>query len=157
MRTRTLKTAMAAGLLLVASTASAQTAVTTITFTLPVNLAQLPPELTRVRLVCAISRSAVLVYDPYMSTAVSDFDVNVLPKDELPVVSGQLVATLTVAYPIMDGWIKPQAIGQPADYECRLFGFSTSQQAWDMFSATAKWPEFRINPAPAPIKASFTW
>lgn len=140
----------------ITSPGAAQTA-TTVTFTMPVTLTQLSPDLSRVRMVCAILPNVVLVYSPGEDLAVKSFDVNVLPKDELPVTSGQLSATLRVVYPIDAGWLKRDPAGTTSQYECRLQGFSTSLQLWEFFSSTPKWPVFLLNPAPAPVKSSFNW
>lgn len=156
MSLRVIGTAAAVLLASIRSEAAAQT-VTTITFTVPVHLTQLSPDLARVRMACAILPSSVLVYSPDENWKITTFDFDALPKDELPVASGQLVATLRVVYPIDAGRLKPSAIGQPAQYECRLQGFSTSLQAWDAFSATPKAPAFLLNPAPAPVKGTFFW
>lgn len=146
----------AAFMVCITSPVAAQTA-TTVTFTMPVNLTQLSPDLSRVRMVCAILPNTVLVYSPAENVAVTSFDIDALPKDELPVASGQLVATLRVVYAIDAGWLKKDPAGSTWQYECRLQGFSTSLQLWEFFSSTPKWPVFLLNPAPAPVKSSFIW
>ena len=136
---------------------AAQTVVTTITFSIPLNLTRLSPDLARVRLVCAILPGGSLVYSKYENDAISTFDVNALPKADLPVVGGQVQATLSVDYPIWDGWLKSGISGSTNQYECRLQGFSMASQSWDFFSATPKDPSFLLTPAPAPIKGSINW
>ena len=139
------------------SAVAAQTVVTTVTFSIPLNLTNLSPDLARVRLVCAILPGGSLVYSKSENDAASTFDVNALPKADLPVVGGQVQATLSLDYPIWDGWLKAGINGSTNQYECRLQGFSMTSQTWDYFSATPKDPAFLLTPAPVPIKNSIVW
>jgi hypothetical protein len=139
------------------SPVTAQNTVTTVTFTMPVNLTQLSPDLGKVRMACVISPNLLLVYDRNFNLAISSFDFDALPRDELPVVSGQLAATLRVVSAIDAGWLKGDPAGSTWQYECRLQGYSTSSQGWGDFSATPKSPALTLNPAPAPVRGSFTW
>ena len=139
------------------ASAGAQTIATTVTFTMPVSLTQLSPDLSRVRMACAIMPNAVLINDRNLNLAISNFDFDVLPRDDLPVASGQLVATLRVVYPIDAGWLKGDPSRTISQYECRLQGFSAASQAWDVFSTTPKAPAFLLNPAPTPVKGTINW
>jgi len=119
-----------------------------VTFEMPVNLTQLSPDIERVRVSCWIASSAL----PFAAPTSPD----VFPKDESPVVLGQVVKTMTVLFPIPTGALQ-DPIGKTAEYMCLLMGFSKSLQRWDGFSETSTVPAFRIKPTPAPIQGTFVW
>ena len=139
---------------------SAQTTTTTyetaVTFTLPVNLTQLSPDLERVRFLCIIQPGQTLIYPPAVSQAMATSMLLSWPnRDELPVVSGKVVGTMRIVYPLATEWfVNP--IGQSATYSCGLLGYSTSLQRWEMFSATSPIPAFKLNPEPM-FNGTFVW
>jgi hypothetical protein len=135
---------------------SAQTAATAVTFTVSLNLTQLPPDLERVRLICFIKPSAVLLYPAGMGQALTPTSETFPYKSELWVAAGQVVGTMSVVYPIFAEWLK-DPIGKTADYECWLQGFSTSLKRWDFFSESPSAPVFLLKPAPPLQQGTFVW
>ena len=147
---------VALGLLLfnqVTAQAQGVTVATNITFTMPVNLTQLHPDLVKVKFFCAITSSA-LTYP----LGTNPFNQNPLPPpvDEVWVTNGQVVNTMRVVVPIAKEWLN-NPIGKTADYTCVLVGFSKSLNRWDGFSETATDPVFYLKPAPPVIQRSFVW
>lgn len=139
--------------------AASQTIATAITFTLPLNLTQLSSDLEKVRFICAIGESSVFKYPPLLlqSTSSGNFD-NWFAKQDLPVVAGQLVATMSVVHPIAPEWFVGNPSGQTADYTCFLMGFSRSRQTWGAFSETTTDPTYLLKPAPqGPMQGTFKW
>src|SRR5688500_15725136 len=125
MRPLTFATALAAGMIAMPTPGSAQAAATSVTFTVTLNLTQLAPDLERVRLICFIKPSAVLVYPATLGQGLTLISETFPWKSELWVVAGQVVGTMSVVHPIFAEWLK-DPIGKTADYECWLQGFSTS-------------------------------
>lgn len=156
-------TAMAAtALCAIPALLSAQIAVqnstmeTAITFTVPVNLTQLSPDLERVRLLCMINPSQELAYPQAFMQPLSQ-DPSQWPfKDELWVVSGKVVATMRIIYPLATEWFN-NPIGKTASYTCAITGFSRSLQRWDAFDENSTVPAFRLKPTPPAINGTFVW
>ena len=114
-----------------------------VTFKVPLNLTQVSSDIAKVALWCVIS-----------STAITTRDGKLFKQEELPVSGGQLVTTATVVVAV-SGLYNP--VGKVAGYECRLSGFSTSLQRWDVFSETQTVPAFRLSPTPGVLQGSFVW
>lgn len=123
---------------------------TSVTFTLPVNLTQLSSDLERVRLRCMVGGEGMAWPSSYMSSEAS------VPRDEVPVLGGQLVTTMKIMVPIPVEFFK-DPIGKTAEYQCGIDGFSKSLQRWDFFSETPTAPAFLLKPAPPVIQGTFTW
>jgi len=114
-----------------------------VTFKVPLNLTQVSSDIAKVAVWCVIS-----------STAITTRDGKLSKQEDLPVSGGQLVTTATVVVAV-SGLDNP--VGKVAGYECRLSGFSTSLQRWDVFSETQTVPAFRLSPTPAVLQGSFVW
>ena len=127
--------------------------VTAFTFTMQVNLTQLSTDLEKVGLMCAINPSTVFKM-PAPSTMQGMIEV--MAKDYLPVVAGQVVGTLRAVFPIPAEWLV-NPIGQPGDYTCMLLGLSRSEQKWGAFSETSTIPALLLKPAPQQITGTFKW
>jgi hypothetical protein len=125
---------------------------TSVTFTLPVKLTQLPPDLERVRLSCFLTSLALrLPSGPSLLFPESLFR----PVDDVLVTSGQLITTMKVVY-----WLPVELfdnpIGKTAEYECGLQGYSKALQRWDILQEAATAPVFTVKPTPQ-AKGSFVW
>jgi hypothetical protein len=143
--------ATAAWTLGTASPLAAQTMATTITFSVPVNLTQLSPDLERVRLICMIMPSEVLKYPTGFGN-----NMEQLPRDEMWVTGGQVVNTMRVVFPIATEWLV-NAVGKTANYQCQLMGYSKSLQQWGPFSETSSVPTFFLKGLPNAIGGEFVW
>ena len=164
---RILGAAIAAWTLGVTSPATAQlfpagqTFATAVTFTMPVNLTQLSPDLERVRLICFIQPSDVLKYPDMMAALFSNsasMTSDQFPwKDETWVVGGQVVTTMSVVIPIATEWLLNPS-GKTATYNCGLLGFSKSLKQWgpfgDYYPAGAP---FLLKGMPNQISGTFEW
>jgi hypothetical protein len=118
-----------------------------VTFSVPLNLTHLLPDLAKVEVYCTISSSAIPQYGGIGHALLKG-------QQDIVVSGGQVVTTATVVVAV-NGLINP--VGQTAHYDCKLSGFSTSLQTWgslDPFSTTMA---FRVSPATAPLSGSFTW
>lgn len=158
MRPLTFATALTAGMITMPNLGTAQAAATAVTFTVSVNLTQLSPDLERVRVICYIKPSAVLVYPSIMSTTLQPNAEQFPYRSEMWVAAGQVVGTMSVVIPIPAEWLK-EPIGKTAEYECWLQGFSTSLKQWGFFSDPPSAPAFLLKPAPAPtlLHGTFVW
>jgi len=156
MRPLTFATALMAGMIAMPTPGSAQAAGTAVTFTVSLNLTQLPPDLERVRLVCLIQPSAVLVYPAILGQGLTLTSEAYPWKSELWVAAGQVVGTMSVVYPIPAEWLK-DPIGKTAEYQCMLLGFSASLKRWDFFSDSPSAPVFLLKPAPGIQQGTFVW
>lgn len=140
---------------------STQTATTTmetaITFTMPVNLTQLSPDLERVRFICIINPGQELGYPSTISQPMQQGDVSKWPfYAEMWVVGGKVVGTMQIIYPLATEWFN-SPIGKTASYTCALVGFSRTLQKWDTFSETSTVPAFQLKPTPAAMQGTFVW
>jgi hypothetical protein len=129
-----------------------------VTFTMPVQLTLLSPDVDRVGLVCVIIPSQVLQYPDDLTrilTSTRAVSESWPFRDELPVVAGQAAGTLDVVHRLATEWFR-DPIGKNADYTCSLVGYSKSLQRWDAFSETPTEPVFLLNPTPR-IRGVFTW
>ena len=137
-----------AGLLLVAGAASrpaeAQT-VGDVTFTVPLNITQMSPDITKVAVWCKITGPAITTRSG-----------NIGAQVELVPQGGQVVATDTVVvkWPVTD-YTNPT--GTQASYSCSLSGFSNSLQRWDIFREDHPTPVFRLRPTPTELTGTFVW
>lgn len=114
-----------------------------VTFSLPLNLTQLPPDIGKIVVWCQINSSAINNRNGYISK-----------QEEYVPSGGQVVTTATIVVPTTD-LLDP--IGKQAAYTCVLSGFSNSLQKWDTFREDHPTPVFRLKPTPADMKGTFTW
>ena len=133
------------------SSTSQLTVATTVTFNIPVNLTQLSPDLEKVMAVCVVTSEA-LAQPPVNTT-----NVTALPNDQIPVVNGQVIATMRVLVPIYAEFLKADAKDKEAQYQCALMGFSRSAQGWGQFSESSPAAALLLKPAPLPITGTFRW
>ena len=130
--------------------------VTAVTFTVPLNLTQLPPDLERVKVACAIFGEGIgTSVNPLTPTPEPTSDSYPF-KQELFVTAGQVVATASIQVVVfMDEQKNP--IGKPAQYGCGVMGYSKSLNRWEAFSETPSAPVFMLKPAPPVIQGTFVW
>lgn len=131
--------------------ASSQATDPTITFTMPLKLTNISPDISKVGIWCRIRSTALLTRDNRVSTQV-----------EFPVRSGQVVSfeyqpVSTATVEVKATNLDANALGKDASYECTLTGFSNSLQRWDMFNESHTVPAFRLSPTPAPLTGVFVW
>ena len=139
--------------LAISATVSAQSS--DVTIRVPLSLTQLAPDISKVRVLCAIRSSVVRVVttiDRYGNAIAGP-----MADRELPISGGQAVVTLDLAVPIPPSSFTGPSVGQNATWECGLTGFSTSGNRWDAFNATHANPAFRLSPTPGTITGNFTW
>ena len=147
MKTR-IPSLVAAAVLVVAGGATrpaeAQT-VGDVTFTVPLNITQLSPDITKVAVWCKIT-------GPGINTRTGNIGAQV----EFVPSGGQVVTTasVVVAYPAGD---MTNPAGQQATYACTLSGFSNSLQRWDVFREDHATPVFRLKPTPPELSGTFIW
>jgi hypothetical protein len=132
--------------------------VTAVTFTVPLNLTQLPPDLERVKVACAIFGEGIATgtsLNP-LSPSPQDPSSESYPfKQELFVTAGQVVATASIQVVVfLDG---QKAIGKTAQYGCGVMGYSKSLNRWELLSETPSSPVFMLKPAPPAIQGTFLW
>jgi hypothetical protein len=138
-----------AGLLVVAGgairPAEAQQRVGDVTFTVPLNITQLSPDITKVAVYCRITGPAITTRSG-----------NIGAQVELVPQGGQVVttATVVVTWPLTD---MTDPTGTQANYDCLLSGFSNSLQRWDRFYEEQATPVFRLKPTPPALTGTFTW
>jgi len=125
-------------------TAEAQT-VGDVTFTVPLNITQLSPDITKVAVWCKITGPAITNRSGYIGT-----QVELVPQ------GGQVVttATVVVSWPPTD---LTNPTGTQASYSCALSGFNNLLQRWDNFREDQPTPAFRLKPTPTELTGTFVW
>jgi hypothetical protein len=136
-----------AGLLVVAGGAvrPAEAQVGDVTFTVPLNLTQMSPDITKVAVWCRITGPAIHTRSG-----------NIQAQVELVPQAGQVVTTPTVVV----AWVNTDMTdptGTQASYTCSLSGFSNSLQRWDVFREDHPTPAFRLKPTPTELTGTFVW
>ena len=138
-----------AGLLAVAGgairPAEAQQRVGDVTFTVPLNITQMSPDITKVAVWCKITGPAITTRSG-----------NIGAQVELVPQGGQVVttATIVIPWPLTD---MTDPTGTQASYSCSLSGFSNSLQRWDIFREDHPTPAFRLKPTPTELTGTFVW
>jgi len=122
-----------------------------VTFTIPLNLTQLSPQIEKVFISCEIMSSAILVNRTKNMGRVTP------PWLEIPNTSGQIVTTATFVIPLPFGTLSETAPGTSASYVCYLGGYSRTTGQPTSFSETAADPAFRLSPSPTSLYGNFTW
>ena len=136
-----------AGLLVVAGGAvrPAEAQVGDVTFTVPLNLTQMSPDITKVAVWCRITGPAI-----HTRSGNIQAQVEFVPQ------AGQVVTTATVVV----AWVNTDMTdptGTQASYSCSLSGFSNSLQRWDVFREDNPTPAFRLKPTPTELTGTFVW
>ncbi len=123
-----------------------------VTFTMPVNLTQLSPDIGKVEVNCNIFSSAIPIHAGTLGglQGVPGYSGH----QDIVVSGGKAVATATVVVPIPS---LINAVGQTATYSCTLKGFSTSLQQWGAFDASTHANAWHLTPPPADLTGSFVW
>lgn len=137
-----------AGLTAMSGVASAQTS--NLTLRVPLNLTQLPSDVTSIRIECIIRSEAL---------ANAGVASHQMPhgKTDINVSNGQVVATTDVVIPVSsDGLIQTNAVGTSASYECRLMGWFSSLNGFDYLDQPRPGVA-RLSPLPAKLTGSFVW
>jgi hypothetical protein len=132
-------------MLAVPASSAAQTAEAEVTLKVPVNLTQLGPDVSKIRIGCTIR-----------SVAISTGNANgeVTNTQEIPVSGGQVVTTASLAFSFTR---LDNPVGKSAFITCSLDGWSAPQQAWIQFTGGATNPSFRISPSLGLIGGAFAW
>ncbi len=128
----------ACALLAMSGVAAAQSG--DVTFRVPLNLTQLSPDISRVRVHCRLQEFA--------SRAISDV------SSEIGVSGGEVVTTLSLIFQPSNSGFSGR-IGNRVDYSCWLVGFFEPQEEWDEFDPNHQIPAFRLEPRPIPINGQF--
>jgi hypothetical protein len=121
-----------------------------VTFTIPLNLTQLSPQIDKVFISCEVMSSAILVNRSKGTGRVTP------PWLEFPNTSGQVVTTATFVVPLPFGTVDTTQ-GASANYVCYLGGHSKMTGQSSGFSDTNADPAFRLSPTPTAIYGNFTW
>jgi hypothetical protein len=156
MTSRILLVVLTACLLAVPSVAPAQTNSGDVTFTVPINLTQLQPDVVKVRVRCFLSSDAITVNrQPTGKGGTGPLGPGeVLGVQELPVSGGRVVTTATVV--VVVGGNLENPLGKLARYSCQLQGFSNTAQVWNIFDGYPN-SAFVLTPQPSLIAGTFTW
>lgn len=146
------------------------TAQTVITFDVPLNLTQVPPEIEKVGVACLVmgdglTNSAMTSLGGGLGGPLGPLAIfapqipssgPVWVKVEWPVMAGQAVAPLKLSLAIIAEYLD-NPLGKTAQYGCILGGYSKSLQKWDMFDANHTIPAFRLAPTPQMVQGTFVW
>lgn len=155
---------------LVLSGPGAASAQTVITFDVPVNLTQVPPDIEKVGVACIIMGDGLTsaatsqlggalggpmgpmaIFAPQVPSSGPSWI-----KLEWPVMAAQVVVSLKLSLAITAEYLD-NPLGKSAQYGCILAGYSKSLQKWDMFNASHTVPAFRLAPTPEMIQGTFVW
>jgi hypothetical protein len=117
---------------------------TMVTFEVPVNLTQLAPEITKIRVYCVIKSTAIVAPNAGNQSG----------TDELPVLGGQLVTTMRVVISFPAGTLQAPT-GKTAQYQCDLQGVTASGAGG--FSETTSVTAFQLKPTPPSLTGNFVW
>lgn len=117
-----------------------------VTFTMPLNLTNLSPDIGKVQVTCTITSPAI--------PSSQGGNPRLSGRRLIVVSGGQVVMTATVVVTVTS---LTNPIGQNATYGCTLSGWSTSLQTWGVFDPAATTPAFRLSPAPVALTGSFAW
>jgi len=127
---------------------------TDVTFTIPVKLTKVPAAITKIRVGCTVTSTAIL------DTPDSDYKTSDV---DYPISGGQFVGTVTIVVHI--NALNSAAQNSTASYNCQLFGYDPTadvgdreiDHGWGRFSPTAITPAFRLSPLLMPLRGTFTW
>lgn len=124
----------------VAQTTSAQ-----VTLTVPVDLTNLGPDITKVRVGCSIG-----------SNAITNGNANreIIQTQEIPASGGVVKTQASLVFNFTQ---LNNPVGQTANVVCSLMGWSQSQQKWDQFTGAHPDPSFRTNATISLITTAFVW
>lgn len=128
---------------LLAMSGHATTPAGDITFTVPLNLTGLSPDISKVKVNCRIQEfDSRVIADANSETAVS---------------GGAVVSTLSVTFQASNSGFSYTNRTRANQYSCWLVGFFEPQQIWDEFEPNHPIPAFRLEPRPIPINGNFIW
>jgi hypothetical protein len=144
MNTRFIPSVAVAILMMIPSTGSAQVSAE-VTLEMPIELAKLSPDITKVRVECRIFSYAIPASTPNRTA---------IQSKEFPVVDGALRTMVYLPFSFT-GLENP--VGQQADLGCTLTGWSQAQQKWDQFRESHPDPVFRTNPTLNTVNGRFVW
>lgn len=123
--------------------AMAQTQSNDVTFTVPLNLTQLPSYVAKVAVACELSPT------PREMLVLGS-------RVELPVTYGRAVTTASVVVSVPADHYKA---GQSVSYSCSLTAFVASPEysGWEPFGKSSRAGPLDVSPVPLPITGSFVW
>lgn len=114
-----------------------------VTVNVPINVTQLGPEVTKIKLLCSIT-----------SVAITNAPNNTVSKNqELPVSGGQVVTTASLLFSVT-GLDNP--VGKQFTVACYTQGYSSSSNSWGDLNDTATNPSFKVS-SPMRNGLTFTW
>ena len=150
---------LTACLLVSPAAGGAQTNSGDVTFSVPVNLTQLQPDVEKVQVECFVFSDAITVNRQLQKTGsgMTYGPGQVSGDQEIPVSAGRVVATATVVVVVAANLQDP--VGKQAQYTCLLRGFSRSQQTWKPFQTNIFEPNtaFHLTPPTDALRGTFTW
>src|SRR4026209_1409717 len=136
---------------LVLSTPGSAAAQTVITFDVPVNLTQVPPDIEKVGVACIVMGEGITSAAMSQLGGLSNPTMIFAPqvpssgptwvKLEWPVMAAQVVVPLKLSLAIAAEYLD-NLLGKTANYGCLMAGYSKSLQKWDMFDAAHTVPAF---------------
>ena len=129
-----------------------------VTFSVPINLTLLQPDVEKVKVECFIFSDAITVNRQPQKTGsgIAYGPGQVSGVQEIPVSAGRAVATANVVVVVAANLQDP--IGKQAQYNCMLRGFSRSQQTWKVFQTTYESnTAFHLTPPAENLRGTFTW
>ena len=119
-----------------------------VTFKVPLNLTKLSTDITKVRVSCRLTSTALVAVN---SSGQLTHDMVV--GTDVPVSNGQVVTTATLVF---SNFTLTNPAGVSASYQCTLMGFDNTGNGSN-FSESSADPRFRLTPTPAPLPGTFTW
>ena len=122
-----------------------QVASVAVTLTVPIDLSNLSPDITKVRVGCSIR-----------STAITNGNANqeVIQTQDLPVSGGAIRTQASLVFSLTN---LSNPVGKNADVTCSLMGWSQPKQAWDQFTGAHPDPAFRTNATVGMITTTFVF
>lgn len=118
-----------------------------VTVTMPVNLTQLGPGVSKVQVVCNITSAAI-------TNGNGNFKTEMNQTQEYPVSGGavQTQASLVFSFTNLDN-----PTGKSANVACSLLGWDQKTASWQQFTAAHADPNFRTNVSVIQVMQAFTW
>jgi hypothetical protein len=157
MNSRSVLVAMTITALAVPASSTAQAVSADVTLKFPLNLTQLPPDVSKVRVECVISSAAITDAEPGLAgTSFAPGTPRYVRKtQEFPVSGGQVVTAVTLLFSFT---ALNDPVGKTADIICQLWGWTISVQSWNALGETSAVPALRtIRASEQAITSSFVW
>lgn len=144
MNTRTVLSMLALAVVPMAQ-GSAQVVSTEVTVTAPVDLTQLSPDITKVRVDCVIQSDAITNGNQFKE---------ITKSQEIPVTGGALKTTASIVFALTN---LDNPVGKNATAGCSLWGWSQPGQKWAQFHPAQSDPAFKTNTTVGLSTKAFVW